>query len=266
MFFINKKVLSHYFLFIFSILIFNTGYSFAQDPSISPSSSINQQNSKNGEIQIVLVPRVESTLSSQTAAKIKEIAVQEGDAFQKGQNLIVFDCEVLETEHRKAQAELVAADKTFQTNKRLNQLQSISKLELEISQAEHKGAVAEVDRIQAMLKFCHIKAPFNGRVVELLVNPYESIAESQQLIKILDDTSLKIEMFVPSQWLSWLKLGTKFDLKIEETGKTYPGVIEAIGANIDAVSQSLKVVGTIDGQFDELIAGMGGQAKFNIQQ
>lgn len=221
------------------------------------------QATDSSSIQIVLVPRVESTLSSQISAKIKDISVDEGEAFKINQHLITFDCEVLTAERRKAQAEHQGAQKKLQTNRRLNQLQSISKLEVDLAEAEYLAAKAELERIEEMIKYCIIKAPFNGRVVEKLVNPYESVPEGQPLIKILDDTSLKIELFVPSSWLSWLRVGTKFTVLIEETGDTYPAKVKTVGANIDAVSQSLKIIGELDGDFPELIAGMGGQATFN---
>jgi hypothetical protein len=48
-------------------------------------------------------------------------------------------------------------------------------------------------------------------------------------------------------------------VRIDETGKTYPAKVTRLGAKVDPVSQSVKVVAAIDGSFPELIAGMSGK-------
>ena len=59
--------------------------------------------------------------------------------------------------------------------------------------------------------------------------------------------------------LAWLKVGYKFQVRIDETGMSYPAKITRVGARIDPVSQSVKVAAVIDGQFADLIAGMSGR-------
>lgn len=230
----------------------------------SPSSIYQEQKQEESEIQIVLVPRFESTLSSQINAKINNIAFKEGDSFKKGDVLIQFECDVNKANREKAQAEYKAAEKTLRINQRLDKLSSVSKLELGKAEAEFDKAKAELKRIDAIVRFCDIKAPFDGRIAEVFVNNHETVSQGKELIKILDDTSLEIEMFVPSSWLLWLKKGSQFKVKIDETGREYPAKVVALGARIDSVSQSLKIVARLDGDFPELIAGMGGQARFTI--
>ena len=64
---------------------------------------------------------------------------------------------------------------------------------------------------------------------------------------------------MPSRWLVWLKPGAAFQVRIDETGKTYPAKVQWLAARVDPVSQSIKVNAGIDGHFDDLIAGMSGQ-------
>jgi len=70
---------------------------------------------------------------------------------------------------------------------------------------------------------------------------------------------LELEFLVPSRWLAWVKPGYAFQVRIDETGKTYPAKVQRIGARIDPVSQSIKLSAAIDGRFPELIAGMSGR-------
>ncbi len=66
---------------------------------------------------------------------------------------------------------------------------------------------------------------------------------------------------MPSVWLRWLKVGSGFDVQIDETRKTYPAKFTRIGARVDPVSQSVKVAAAIHGRFPELMAGMSGKVQ-----
>jgi multidrug efflux pump subunit AcrA (membrane-fusion protein) len=48
-------------------------------------------------------------------------------------------------------------------------------------------------------------------------------------------------------------------LRVDETGKTYIARVARIGARVDPVSQSIKVVAVIEGRPSELMAGMSGR-------
>jgi len=131
-----------------------------------------------------------------------------------------------------------------------------------VAQAEVEQARGELAIVRARLDMCVIKAPFSGRVVELLVNPHETVTQGQELINILDDSRLELELFVPSRWLSWLATGAAFDVRIDETGKTYAATVTVLGAKVDPVSHSIRVLAEIEGRPTELLAGMSGTAHF----
>jgi membrane fusion protein (multidrug efflux system) len=215
-------------------------------------------------VRALLVPAVESTLSSRMAGRITKINVKEGERFKKGERLISFDCEIQGNYLKKSQAKLLAAEKTHESNLRLKDYQSIGDLDIELSGAEVASTKADVAIIRSKLKRCRINAPFDGRVIELMTHTHESVAEHQPLISILDDRNLEAQLYIPSWWLSWLETGKKFSIKIDETGKTYPASVIRIGARVDAASQSIEVIAAITGMNSELLAGMSGIAFFDI--
>jgi len=214
------------------------------------------------DIRVLLTPDIESTLSSQIAGKIIYIGVKESESFKRNQRLLAFSCDVQKAQLKKADAELLSAEKQLQANLRLQEYKSISQLEVEVAAAEVEKARAEQAVVRARLKMCVIYAPFGGRVVELMVNPHESVTQGQELLKILDDSRLKLELFVPSHWLSWLRQGMDFSVRIDETGKTYPARVTSMGAKVDPVSHSIEVTAEIEGRPAELLAGMSGTARF----
>ena len=229
--------------------------------SAGPGASnpfLNQQ-----EIRAQLSPRRYTTLAAEIGAKISRLPVPEGETFRQGQLLIAFDCSIQSAQLEKAKASLLSAKRSWQVNKRLAELNSIGQLELDTSEAEVAKNKADVDAMSAVLAKCNITAPFGGRVSEQKVREQQYVQPGQAVLEIIDDSVLELEFIVPSKWLVWLKPGHGFDVKIDETGKDYPAKVKRIGATVDPVSQSVKVLATVDGKFAELIAGMSGRVNLN---
>ena len=211
------------------------------------------------DIRAQLMPRRYTTIAAEIGAKVSAIPVPEGGAFRAGQVLVSFDCSLQKAQLDKAQAELEGADQTLQANLRLEQLNSVGRLELDLSKSAVNKAKAEVGANRAVLAKCQVAAPFAGRVAEQKVREQQYVQPGQALLDILDDSVLELEFLVPSVWLRWLKVGGSFEVQIDETRKTYPAKFTRIGARVDPVSQSVKVAAAIHGKFPELMAGMSGK-------
>lgn len=229
----------------------------AADPAAMPST-LATAGAEVRDIRAQLAPRQFTTLAAEIGAKISSLPVSEGGAFKKGQTLVGFDCSLQQAQLNKARAGLSAADKTWSANKRLNELNSIGQVELQVSEAEVMKNRADVSLMSTMLGKCSISAPFNGRVVEQKMREQQFAQPGQAILDILDDSVLEVEFLAPSRWLAWLKVGTVLQLNVDETARQYPAKVTRIGARVDPVSQSVKLVATIDGHFPELIAGMSG--------
>ncbi len=103
-----------------------------------------------------------------------------------------------------------------------------------------------------------IRAPYDGRVAEQKVRPEEFVQPGQAVLEIIDDALPEVNFIAPSKWLAWLRVGQAITVTIEETSRTYNARIERIGAKVDAVSQSVKLIAALEGEHPELIAGMSG--------
>jgi RND family efflux transporter MFP subunit len=223
-----------------------------------PASPSKSQLEKQ-DIRAQLSPRRYTTLASELGAKINHLSVKEGEAFRAGQVLVSFDCSLQQAQLQRAKATLSGADKTHSANKRLGELNSVGKLELDMSEAEVDKARADVSLINTTLSKCSVTAPFSGRVAEQKVREQQFAQPGQPLLDIIDDSSLELEFIVPSRWLAWLKSGVPFQVRIDETGRTYPARITRLGARVDPVSQSVRAAASIDGRHTDLMAGMSGQ-------
>lgn len=208
--------------------------------------------------RVELSPKRRTQLSSEMAARIIKIAPREGRRFEKGEVLVAFDCAMESAQMQRAQAVLDAAESKSQVSGRLSRLQATSKLEERVAQAEAAQARAELAIIQVKIDHCQIQAPFAGRVIALSAQEHQYVKAGDPLMEILDEQSLEVVFLLPSRQLPQRVIGERFQVHIDETQRAYPAQIVAFGALIDSVSQSVKVFGTIEGSFPDLLPGMSG--------
>lgn len=216
----------------------------------------------DGRIRAQLVSRNAVTVSSELAGRIAVLSLREGDAFGAGQTLVGLDCALYQSALRKAEAGVEAAAALVQSNQRLVELNSIGAFEAEQARAQLKQAQAEATTARTIVGRCRIAAPFAGRVAKRHAAAHQYVAPGTPLLDIVETAQLEVQMIVPSRWLAWLKPGAAFAVDVEELGRRFPAKVKRLGAQIDPVSQSISVVGVIEGRQPALLPGMSGWALF----
>jgi RND family efflux transporter MFP subunit len=222
-----------------------------------------QEHGGSGRFRVQLTAYQQSSIASEIAANISSLPLKDGAAFNKGDLLVQFDCAIIESQLRKAEAVAESASSALLVSKRLSELKALSNLELVQSISKAKEAEADLIVMKVTASKCSIKAPFDGRVVKLMADPYQYVTPGKPLIDIVDTSRLEVKMLIPSRLLAWLKTGTIFSVQIEEMGgRSYSAHVVRIGAKIDALSQTAVIAGEIDGRKLELLPGMSGWATF----
>ncbi len=196
-------------------------------------------------------------------ARVSRLHVREAEAFKKGDPLVTFDCERFKAEHAAVEAASREARLNLKSLNFLSARGAIGKLEVEISNARADKAEAEAAAIAARLKQCVIIAPFEGRVIELKINEHEVPAAGQPFIGLVDETRFEIDLILPSRALRSLTAGTSMRFMIDETGVTYDAKVVRVGATVDPVSQSVKVIAAFVAADRRIAAGMSGTAEFD---
>ena len=211
------------------------------------------------EIRAQLSPRRFTTVAAEIGARVQRIGAAEGASFRAGQQLVAFDCSLQQAQLQRARVSLEVAQKQLATQSRLAELNATGRQEVEQAEGEVAKQRAEVAQMQVVLTKCSINAPFSGRVAEQKVREQQFVQAGQPLLEILDDSVLEVEFIMPSRWLASVRTGSSVQIAVDETGRTYPAKVVRLGARVDPVSQSVKVVAAIDGRPSELIAGMSGR-------
>lgn len=238
-------------LTLLSILVFCSVHVQAEDDLMEDYSSIRG----------LIKPVQQVVLSSEISGQITSLPFNDGERFKKGDKLVGFDCSLYRAEYSASKAEFEASNKTLENKKQLESLNAASNIEVNLASIDVNKYNALMNVSAIRVSRCSIKAPFDGRVIERMVNEFESVGTDQELLSIINDANLEIELIVPSSWLTWLKEGMEFIFAIDETGQEYPASVSQLGAVVDPVSQTIKVKARFTEDVD-VLSGMSGSAVF----
>lgn len=231
-------------------------------PAAAPLAAPAPSSPNPQAIRVLLTPETETLLSAQMLGRIAAVNATLGGHVPRGRTLLSFDCSEPQARLRMAEAENNAARESLEVKQRLRKLEAAGDTEVLLAQAEADRTRAAIALTQVQLSQCAVKAPFSGHVVKLHVKAHQGVNVGMPLLEMVSDGPLKLRLNVPSRWLRELKVGTPFEVAIDETGKAYPARVTAINARVDAVAQSIEMEARIDGKHPNLLAGMSGTARF----
>jgi membrane fusion protein (multidrug efflux system) len=215
-------------------------------------------------VRVLLIPDKETTVSrsgsSLAAADITKLNVALGSRFKTGNTLVTFNCIDPRARLAMAKAELSGTVETHTAKLRMQGLEQASDVEVALAASDVAKARATVKLSELQIRYCSIKAPWDGRVAKVYIRNHMTVTPGQPMLDLIKSGPLRLKVNVPSRLLSRLKVNSKFEVKIDETGKTYQASVTAINSRVDSVSQTVEIEGLMTQEFPELLAGMSGTA------
>jgi membrane fusion protein, multidrug efflux system len=219
-----------------------------------PLTAIADENTSRGLVKA----KSRAVLASEIGAVVNKTPLRAGDSFKKGDLLIGFDCRLLKNQKDKVAAQVKASKAQLENAKDLEKMRSIGKLDVTIARAEYDKDKSELKIASLNVERCSVEAPFDGKVVRLLVNRYESVDLRRNLIEIASSSELEIEIIAPASWLNRVEKGQKTKMLVDELQAEIDLEIVAVGGAVDPVSQTILIRCKVINQPPSLLPGMSG--------
>ena len=218
-----------------------------------------------------LKPIKESVVNSEVNGLVLQVNVEEGDRVRAGQLLAVLDSKDLTNQLRQSQenlskklAEKNLSEITFGRKQISLKEDLISKAEfdtaetdLKIKQREVESAKLQIKLSRSELSKANIKSPINGLVSKKYIKNGEFAQPGKQLFEIISINPLKVEISVPSQYLSQIKIGQPLDVKVDSLpDKVFKAKIIKINPQADQETRSIVLIAHINNSDEALKAGL----------
>ena len=204
-------------------------------------------------------------LRTDLLAAVREVHRREGEAFERGEVLIAFDCARHQADHRAADARARAAEAEAQQIAHLHALGAEGSGQTRVARARAVAARADADAHRSRIEDCALAAPFDGRVAGVSARAHAVPERGASLMELVGSAAPEIEMVVPSEWLRWLRVGAPLRFAVRETGATIDARVERLGAKVDPVSRTVALY-AVPTRADGLLSGMSGTATFRVPE
>jgi len=223
----------------------------------------------------------EANMSFRVAGTVNLISVDLGDEVKQGDVIARLDPKDYQVELDNANAQLRRAISNLEFAKseyaRVARVfekdpGAVSKSMVDTRKAQKDSAAAQVESARATverasdnLRYTYLKAPYDGVVVEKFVEQFEDVQAKQEIIRVLDNSSIEFTVQVPETLMEHVD-------KIRSRGAyvvfdTYPGIqvpakVKEIGKEASKTTRTYPVTLIMDQPEDfKILPGMAGKAK-----
>jgi RND family efflux transporter MFP subunit len=228
-------------------------------------------------------PSLRAVIYPNTAGVVQEILVEEGTMVQFGQPLIRMDdrvalatlaaAEVAAVQSGPvdlARAELAAAEQHLQRLESVTDKRAVAAQDFEVAHAAVDKARANLSTAEGNIRLAEERlaierqrvreltliAPFDGIVHQIKANVGERLQENQTLLEIVNTSSLKVDLYVPSSRFQQLQLGKNYSLNTDfRSMRKVEAKLIAIAPVIDPSTDTIRCVFEIENKGSNLPAG-----------
>lgn len=157
-------------------------------------------------------------VAAEVDGKVRQVYLEDGQAVSRGDRLVRLEDDLLQTEldgtrasYEQNQVDLAQAQRDYDRIAVLHKQDSIATTEFEsyetrVSRLEKLSLVlkARLDRLLLEQKKKIIRAPFDGRIIENLVEVGEWVTGGGAVVTVADNRNLEVQVDLPATLLNYL--------------------------------------------------------------
>jgi RND family efflux transporter MFP subunit len=242
------------------------------------------------EIPAEFRPYVEVELHAKVSGYLDKMNVDFGDKVKSGELLATIEVPELQDQLHAAMANQQKTEVDY-TNANLmyTRLQSVNKehpnlvaqQDLDTSESKNYAAAAaiaaaraEVERLQTLVQYTQITAPFDGVVTRRYADPGALIqagtasdTQSMPLVRVSDNYHLRLDFPVSVKYVKDIRLGQLIDVKVDSLGgKTYTGKVTRFTDKVDQDTRTMITEILVENPNLEIVPGMYASVVFKVQE
>jgi membrane fusion protein (multidrug efflux system) len=222
----------------------------------------------------LVAPRT-AVVRAKAAGTLLSLDVAEGSRVRAEQVIGQIDLSDLQTKVsdraalvESAQASLAEAERQHTANVSLAAQSFISSTALQSSQAKLDAARAQLKSAQAQLAVSRIgvreatlAAPISGIVGKRYVVPGEKVSAEQQIVTVVDLSTLELAGSVGTHEVSLLRPGLPVEIRVEGQSEPVSGRIDRIAPAAEVGTRAIGVVVVLENKGEKFRAGQYGEAR-----
>lgn len=194
------------------------------------------------EVQGAVETDKNAMINAEANGVIRKVHVQEGQKVSQGQALITIDAAILSNQIQELEANLELASYMYLKQKKLMEQGVGTEIEFEQAKAQKISMEKSIQTLRSQQGKTVVRAPFSGVIDEVMVSLGEMAAPGIPLLRIVNNSDVKITASISENLLSKVDIGTKVDLHFPSLNDTViHSIITSKGNFIDPVNRTFRI-------------------------
>ena len=203
-----------------------------------------------------VVANEEVELKTEASGRLIQLNIQEGKFVQKGQLIAKLKDDDLKAQLKKLDYQEALAKQLEARQKKLLDINAISKEEYEITANNINTINADKELIKAQLEKTELRAPFSGKIGLKSISLGAYITPATIIATLTQTNPVKIDYTIPEKYASQIKVGNSVKFTIDGKNGDYTARIIAIDPKVDESLRTLKIRGLTANPSGLFIPGM----------
>lgn len=211
-----------------------------------------------------VVPNEEVELKSEVNGRLIALNLQEGNSVKKGQRIAKLQDDDLKAQLKKVEYEESLAKQIEARQKKLLDIDAISKEEYEIAVNKIKTLGADKELLQVQLRKTEITAPFNGKIGLKNISEGAYITPSTVIGTLVQTNPVKVDFTIPEKYSQLINRGQKITFQRDGSLKKYTATVIAIDPKVDENLRTLRIRSRATNNAGDLLPGMFVRVNLNL--
>lgn len=205
-------------------------------------------------------PWLVADVPAEVSGRVADVKVEPGSLAEKGDPLVLLDDEIAASDYRRAEVKLSELQRLLVEAETLGRSKVVSRTQVEAIRAEARQADAEEDATKARLDDHTIRAPFDGSVVERLVQVGEAVNVNQPVVRMVDTSRLRVVFYVNERDVASFPAGRTIQLRLPAApGKIFEVPLVHVARASDLETRLFRVEGELPNADLALRGGLTGE-------
>lgn len=213
------------------------------------------------------------TLQARVAGFVRTVLVDRGDTVAAGQALAEIEVPELLTDKAKREAEVRVAEVEARRLEagRKKSPDLVTQQALDAANGRLEVARAELAKVETLLAFATVRAPFAGTVTARMVDPGAFVAAgvsggASAVVTLADMSVLRAVVPVPEAEALRVRIGQPVRVTVEGTTNVFTGKVSRLAGALDEATRSMAVEADLPNADEGLRPGMFATVRIGVER
>jgi RND family efflux transporter MFP subunit len=194
------------------------------------------------EVQGAVETEKNAMINAEASGVIRNVHVKEGQKVSSGQALITIDAAILSSQIDEVETQLELAIFMYEKHKKLMEEGVGPEIEFEQAKAQKNALESSIKTMKSQEGKTVVRAPFSGVIDEVRVSLGEMASPGIPLLRLVDNSDVKITASISENLLGKVHVGTDVELKFPSLNDTIINAeITSKGKFIDPTNRTFRI-------------------------